>query len=103
MAPVNAGSPGSRAVLPALTAYVAVNAGSASDLPALPALTGSTGPAPSMPAVRQPRPRNRNPLALVEGMVVGRPLEENELVERARAGDADAYAALVRGHEEIAF
>jgi RNA polymerase sigma factor (sigma-70 family) len=36
-------------------------------------------------------------------MVVGRPLEENELVERARAGDADAYAALVRGHEEIAF
>ena len=36
-------------------------------------------------------------------MVVGRPLEEHELVERARAGDADAYAALVRGHEEIAF
>ena len=36
-------------------------------------------------------------------MVVGRPLTESELVERARAGDADAYAALVRGHEEIAF
>src|ERR687895_1307118 len=36
-------------------------------------------------------------------MVVGRPLEENELVERARAGDADAYATLVRCHEEIAF
>jgi RNA polymerase sigma-70 factor (ECF subfamily) len=36
-------------------------------------------------------------------MVVGRPLEENELVERARAGDPGAYAALVRGHEEIAF
>src|SRR5215203_7057824 len=36
-------------------------------------------------------------------MVVGRPLEESELVERARAGDAGAYAALVRGHEEIAF
>jgi RNA polymerase sigma-70 factor (ECF subfamily) len=35
--------------------------------------------------------------------VVGRPLEESELVERARAGDAGAYAALVRGHEEIAF
>jgi RNA polymerase sigma factor (sigma-70 family) len=36
-------------------------------------------------------------------VVVGRPLEENELVERARAGDSDAFAALVRGHEEIAF
>jgi RNA polymerase sigma-70 factor (ECF subfamily) len=36
-------------------------------------------------------------------VVVGRPLEENELVERARAGDPGAYAALVRGHEEIAF
>ena len=36
-------------------------------------------------------------------MVVGRPLDENELVERARAGDAGAFAALVRGHEEIAF
>src|ERR671916_2092219 len=36
-------------------------------------------------------------------MVVGRPLEEHELVERARAGDPDAYAALVRGHQEIAF
>jgi len=36
-------------------------------------------------------------------LVVGRPLDENELVERARAGDAGAYAALVRGHEEIAF
>src|SRR5918998_1820562 len=36
-------------------------------------------------------------------VVVGRPLEEHELVERARAGDAGAYAALVRGHQEIAF
>jgi RNA polymerase sigma-70 factor (ECF subfamily) len=35
--------------------------------------------------------------------VVGRPLEETELVERARAGDPGAYAALVRGHQEIAF
>ena len=34
---------------------------------------------------------------------MGRPLDENELVERARAGDAGAFAALVRGHEEIAF
>jgi RNA polymerase sigma factor (sigma-70 family) len=36
-------------------------------------------------------------------VVVGRPLEEHELVERARAGDPGAYAALVRGHQEIAF
>ena len=34
---------------------------------------------------------------------MGRPLEEHELVERARAGDAGAYAVLVRGHQEIAF
>jgi RNA polymerase sigma factor (sigma-70 family) len=36
-------------------------------------------------------------------VVVGRPLTEHELVERARGGDATAYAALVRDHEEIAF
>jgi DNA-directed RNA polymerase specialized sigma24 family protein len=36
-------------------------------------------------------------------VVVGRPLQEHELVERARSGDAGAYAALVRGHQEIAF
>jgi RNA polymerase sigma factor (sigma-70 family) len=36
-------------------------------------------------------------------VVVGRPLQENELVERARAGDAGAFAELVRGHQEIAF
>src|SRR5215212_4965742 len=36
-------------------------------------------------------------------MVVGRPLTEHELVERARGGDASAYAALVRDHEETAF
>ncbi len=35
--------------------------------------------------------------------MVGRPLEEHELVERARGGDAGAYASLVRGHQEIAF
>src|SRR5215216_2789319 len=40
---------------------------------------------------------------VVEGSVVGRPLEETELVERARTGDPGAYAALVRGHQEIAF
>jgi RNA polymerase sigma factor (sigma-70 family) len=36
-------------------------------------------------------------------VVVGRPLEQTELVERARGGDSGAYAELVRGHEEIAF
>ena len=36
-------------------------------------------------------------------MVVGRPLTEHELVERARGGDGTAYATLVRDHEETAF
>jgi RNA polymerase sigma factor (sigma-70 family) len=35
--------------------------------------------------------------------VVSRPPNEDELVERARDGDAAAFAALVRDHEEIAF
>jgi RNA polymerase sigma-70 factor (ECF subfamily) len=35
--------------------------------------------------------------------VVGRPLEESELVERARQGDAAAYEELVRQHQQIAF
>jgi RNA polymerase sigma-70 factor (ECF subfamily) len=35
--------------------------------------------------------------------VVSRPPTEDELVERARRGDAAAFAALVRDHEEIAF
>jgi RNA polymerase sigma factor (sigma-70 family) len=35
--------------------------------------------------------------------VVGRPLTEHELVERAKHGDTRAFAALVRDHEEIAF
>jgi len=34
---------------------------------------------------------------------VSRPPTEDELVERARGGDAAAFAALVRDHEEIAF
>jgi RNA polymerase sigma-70 factor (ECF subfamily) len=35
--------------------------------------------------------------------VVGRPLTEHELIERARGGDVDAYTVLVREHQEIAF
>ena len=33
----------------------------------------------------------------------GRPLEEADLVERAKSGDADAYAEIVRRFEEVAF
>jgi RNA polymerase sigma-70 factor (ECF subfamily) len=35
--------------------------------------------------------------------VVGRPLPEHELVERAKRGDGAAYAEIVRMHEQIAF
>ena len=35
--------------------------------------------------------------------MVSRPRDEDELVERARRGDAAAFAALVQPHEEIAF
>jgi len=35
--------------------------------------------------------------------VVSRPLTENELVERARNGDENAYEELVRAHQGIAF
>jgi RNA polymerase sigma factor (sigma-70 family) len=35
--------------------------------------------------------------------VVGRPLDEKELVARARRGDADAYEELVRAYQGIAF
>ena len=35
--------------------------------------------------------------------MVSRPPTEDELVERARGGDAAAFAALVRPREEIAF
>jgi RNA polymerase sigma-70 factor (ECF subfamily) len=35
--------------------------------------------------------------------VVDRPLEEDELIERAKRGDASAYEALVRAHQGIAF
>ena len=35
--------------------------------------------------------------------MVSRPPTEDELVERARNGDANAFAALVRDHQEIAF
>ena len=37
------------------------------------------------------------------GAVEGRPLEERELVRRARRGDDRAFAELVRMHQDIAF
>jgi RNA polymerase sigma-70 factor (ECF subfamily) len=39
----------------------------------------------------------------VEGAVVGRPLSEEQLVEQARGGDAAAFGALVRRHQDVAF
>src|ERR671917_1214623 len=47
----------------------------------------------------------RNPRSTtgVEGTVVGRPLTEAELVERARRGDQDAYGELVHAYQGIAF
>jgi RNA polymerase sigma-70 factor (ECF subfamily) len=35
--------------------------------------------------------------------VVGRPRDEQALVEEARRGDPDAFAALVRAHQDVAF
>jgi RNA polymerase sigma-70 factor, ECF subfamily len=35
--------------------------------------------------------------------VVGRPLDEKDLVEQAKRGDGAAYGALIRMHQEIAF
>jgi DNA-directed RNA polymerase specialized sigma24 family protein len=35
--------------------------------------------------------------------VEGRPLDEAELIARARRGDEEAYAALVTQHSDIAF
>jgi RNA polymerase sigma-70 factor (ECF subfamily) len=35
--------------------------------------------------------------------VVGRPLDESELIERAKRGDGDAYEALLRLHQDAAF
>jgi RNA polymerase sigma factor (sigma-70 family) len=43
------------------------------------------------------------PSPVYKRQVVSRPLPESDLVERARAGDAQAYEALVREHQGIAF
>src|SRR5439155_14212074 len=46
---------------------------------------------------------NRRSPAGVYAAVVGRPLDESELVARARRGDGDAYEELVRAYQGIAF
>jgi RNA polymerase sigma factor (sigma-70 family) len=46
---------------------------------------------------------NRRAPTSVEGAVVGRPLDEQRLVDRARRGDAAAYEELVRVHQQVAF
>ena len=48
-------------------------------------------------------PGNLARAAGVERAVVGRPLPDEELVARARRGDASAYEELVRRHAQIAF
>lgn len=45
---------------------------------------------------------NRDRSGGVDDAVVGRPLEDEQLVERARRGDADAYGELVRRHQTVA-
>src|SRR4051794_8735870 len=52
---------------------------------------------------RAARSGNRDVTRGVMGTVEGRPLEERELVRRARRGDERAFAELVRMHQEIAF
>ena len=47
--------------------------------------------------------RNPNDLGGVRTAVVGRPLDEAELVERARRGDLEAWETLVRAYQGIAF
>ena len=39
----------------------------------------------------------------VEATVVDRPLDESDLIEKAKRGDSAAYEALVRAHQGIAF
>ena len=40
---------------------------------------------------------------MYDGAVVGRPLESDDLVARARDGDDDAFAQIVREHQHVAF
>ena len=46
---------------------------------------------------------NRDGPGGVQGAVVSRPLDDPQLCERARRGDAGAYEELVRRHQPIAF
>ena len=57
----------------------------------------------STPAGRVRFPGTRSRAAVYEPAVVDRPLDEAELVERARRGDLDAWETLVRAYQGIAF
>lgn len=46
---------------------------------------------------------NQDPVGGVSAVVGGRPLEEQQLIDRARGGDAHAYEDLVRLHQHTAF
>src|SRR5919204_3000306 len=59
-------------------------------------------PPPQMVSNGNQTPASGVPAAETES-VEGRPLDDQELVERARGGDARAYEALVRRYQELAF
>jgi RNA polymerase sigma factor (sigma-70 family) len=54
-------------------------------------------------AAEGPVPRNATALTGVGPAVVDRPLDEAELVERARRGDIGAWETIVRTHQGLAF
>src|SRR5581483_10635900 len=70
------------------------------------ARTGRGSPASASPAPdpRPPGSRSRNRAARggVDTAVGGRPLDDRELVARAKRGDADAYEELVHAYQGIA-
>src|ERR671923_1232861 len=47
--------------------------------------------------------RNSRPARGVEASVVGRPLDESDLIRRAKRGDTHAYEELVHAYQGIAF
>ena len=58
---------------------------------------------PTLPARRRHPRRNDVTADGVEASVVGRPLDEDDLIRRAQRGDKDAYEELVHAYQGIAF